>query len=116
MLTYVDDFLFDGEEEDIHYADKKIDGRFDCKALEWLTIEHSIDYIGVQIIKTSDAIYMSMEKYIDKMVADLENPYILLFDKKISNLQEILPILEPYNFTEPFKPVEPLTTAVGNFK
>ena len=31
----------------------------------------------------------------DKMIADLENPYILLFDKKISNLQEILPILEP---------------------
>ena len=27
----------------------------------------------------------------DKMIADLENPYILLFDKKISNLQEILP-------------------------
>ena len=31
----------------------------------------------------------------DKMIADLENPYILLFDKRISNLQEILPILEP---------------------
>ena len=31
----------------------------------------------------------------DKKIADLENPYILLFDKKISNLQEILPILEP---------------------
>ncbi len=31
----------------------------------------------------------------DKMIADLENPYILLFDKKISNLNEILPILEP---------------------
>ncbi len=31
----------------------------------------------------------------DKMIADLENPYILLFDKKITNLQEILPILEP---------------------
>ena len=31
----------------------------------------------------------------EKMVADLDNPYILLFDKKISNLQEILPILEP---------------------
>ena len=26
----------------------------------------------------------------DKMIADLENPYVLLFDKKISNLQEIL--------------------------
>ena len=30
-----------------------------------------------------------------KMTADLSNPYVLLFDKKISNLQEILPILEP---------------------
>lgn len=31
----------------------------------------------------------------DKMIAELENPYILLYDKKISNLQELLPILEP---------------------
>ena len=31
----------------------------------------------------------------DKMITELENPYVLLFDKKISNLQEILPILEP---------------------
>ncbi|MBF0596683.1 chaperonin GroEL [Faecalibacter rhinopitheci] len=31
----------------------------------------------------------------DKMVAELENPYILLCEKKISNLQEILPLLEP---------------------
>merc|ERR1711985_31995 len=31
----------------------------------------------------------------DKVITELENPYILLFDKKISNLQEILPILEP---------------------
>lgn len=30
----------------------------------------------------------------DKMVAGLENPYILITDKKISNIQEILPILE----------------------
>ena len=31
----------------------------------------------------------------DKMVAELENPYILSYDKKISNLQDILPVLEP---------------------
>ncbi len=31
----------------------------------------------------------------DKMLADLENPYILLFDKKISNLKDLLPVLEP---------------------
>lgn len=30
----------------------------------------------------------------EKMVADLENPYILITDKKISNIQEILPLLD----------------------
>jgi chaperonin GroEL len=30
----------------------------------------------------------------EKMVAELEDPYILLFDKKLSNLQALLPILE----------------------
>ena len=30
----------------------------------------------------------------DKMVADLDDPYILITDKKISNIQEILPLLE----------------------
>ena len=30
----------------------------------------------------------------DKMVAELEDPYILITDKKISNIQEILPLLE----------------------
>jgi chaperonin GroEL len=31
----------------------------------------------------------------EKMVADLESPYILLFDKKISSMKDLLPILEP---------------------
>lgn len=31
----------------------------------------------------------------DKMLADLENPYILLYEKKITNLKDLLPILEP---------------------
>ena len=30
----------------------------------------------------------------DKMIAELENPHILIHDKKISNLQDIVPILE----------------------
>lgn len=30
----------------------------------------------------------------DKMLAELDNPYILITDKKISNIQEILPLLE----------------------
>lgn len=30
----------------------------------------------------------------DKMVAELDNPYILITDKKITNIQEVLPVLE----------------------
>jgi chaperonin GroEL len=31
----------------------------------------------------------------EKMIADLDNPHILIYDKKISNMKELLPILEP---------------------
>jgi chaperonin GroEL len=31
----------------------------------------------------------------EKMVVDLDNPYILLFDKKISSMKDLLPVLEP---------------------
>jgi chaperonin GroEL len=31
----------------------------------------------------------------EKMIADLENPFILIYDKKISNMKDILPVLEP---------------------
>ena len=31
----------------------------------------------------------------EKMIADLENPYILLYDKKVSTMKDLLPILEP---------------------
>ncbi|MCI5903131.1 MAG: chaperonin GroEL [Blautia sp.] len=36
--------------------------------------------------------YMCDDK--EKMIANMENPYILMTDKKISNIQDILPILE----------------------
>ena len=35
----------------------------------------------------------------EKMEADLETPYILLYDKKISTMKDILPILEPVSQT-----------------
>ena len=31
----------------------------------------------------------------EKMIADLDSPYILLFDKKISTMKDLLPVLEP---------------------
>ncbi len=47
---------------------------------------------GMQFDRGYVSAYMCTD--MDKMEANLENPYILITDKKISNIQEILPILE----------------------
>ncbi len=64
-----------------------------------ITIEESktmlteLDLVeGMQFDRGYISAYMATD--MDKMEATLENPYILITDKKISNIQEILPILE----------------------
>ncbi|MCI8378475.1 MAG: chaperonin GroEL [Lachnospiraceae bacterium] len=64
-----------------------------------ITIEESktmmteLDLVeGMQFDRGYVSAYMATD--MDKMVANLENPYILITDKKISNIQDILPILE----------------------
>src|SRR5690625_2944157 len=47
---------------------------------------------GMQFDRGYASPYMVTDQ--DKMVAELEDPYILITDKKISNIQEVLPILE----------------------
>ena len=47
---------------------------------------------GMQFDRGYASPYMVTDS--DKMEAVLENPYILITDKKISNIQEILPVLE----------------------
>lgn len=47
---------------------------------------------GMQFDRGYLSSYMATN--MDKMVAELDNPYILITDKKISNIQEILPVLE----------------------
>lgn len=47
---------------------------------------------GMQFDRGYISAYMATD--MDKMEANLEDPYILITDKKISNIQEILPILE----------------------
>lgn len=47
---------------------------------------------GMQFDRGYVSAYMVTDT--DKMIAELENPYILITDKKITNIQEILPILE----------------------
>ena len=48
---------------------------------------------GMQFDRGYASAYMVTDP--DKMEAVLENPYILITEKKISNIQEILPVLEP---------------------
>ena len=64
-----------------------------------ITIEESktmlteLDLVeGMQFDRGYISAYMATD--MDKMEAVLENPYILITDKKISNIQEILPLLE----------------------
>lgn len=57
------------------------------------TMQTEIDVVeGMQFDNGYLSGYMCDDK--EKMVANMDNPYILLTDKKISNIKDILPILE----------------------
>jgi chaperonin GroEL len=57
------------------------------------TMRTELDLVeGMQFDRGYVSAYMATD--MDKMEANLENPYILITDKKISNIQEILPLLE----------------------
>lgn len=56
-------------------------------------METELDVVeGMQFDRGYLSQYMVTDN--EKMVADLENPYLLITDKKISNIQDILPLLE----------------------
>ena len=57
------------------------------------TMKTELDLVeGMQFDRGYLSAYMCTD--MDKMEAVLDNPYILITDKKISNIQEILPVLE----------------------
>ena len=57
------------------------------------TMKTELDLVeGMQFDRGYISAYMATD--MDKMEAVLDNPYILITDKKISNIQEILPVLE----------------------
>ena len=57
------------------------------------TMQTELDVVeGMQFDRGYISSYMVTDT--DKMEADLDDPYILITDKKISNIQEILPLLE----------------------
>ncbi|MCR5737033.1 MAG: chaperonin GroEL [Eubacterium sp.] len=57
------------------------------------TMKTELDLVeGMQFDRGYISAYMATD--MEKMEANLENPYVLITDKKISNIQEILPVLE----------------------
>ena len=57
------------------------------------TMKTELDLVeGMQFDRGYISAYMATD--MDKMEANLDNPYILITDKKISNIQEIFPVLE----------------------
>ncbi|WP_346708117.1 chaperonin GroEL [Massilistercora timonensis] len=57
------------------------------------TMKTELDLVeGMQFDRGYVSAYMATD--MDKMEANLEDPYILITDKKISNIQDILPLLE----------------------
>ena len=57
------------------------------------TMKTELDLVeGMQFDRGYISAYMATD--MDKMEANLDNPFILITDKKISNIQEILPVLE----------------------
>ena len=60
---------------------------------ETKTMQTELDFVeGMQIDRGYISAYMATD--MEKMEAVLDDPYILITDKKISNIQEILPVLE----------------------
>ncbi len=57
------------------------------------SVETTLDVVeGMQFEKGFISPYMATDH--EKMIAELDNPYILITDKKISSMKEIVPILE----------------------
>ena len=74
-------------------AMEKVSGDGVITIEESKTMQTELDLVeGMQFDRGYISAYMATD--MDKMEAVLENPYILITDKKISNIQEILPLLE----------------------
>jgi hypothetical protein len=63
-LLYFDDNLYDGEEDDIQWASDRLDARFQCTEIDWLTEDSPIVHLGMQVSKTNFHRCISMHDYI----------------------------------------------------
>ena len=75
-------------------AMEKVSGDGVITIEESKTMQTELDLVeGMQFDRGYISAYMATD--MDKMEAVLDNPYILITDKKISNIKELLPLLEP---------------------
>ena len=73
LLTYVDDLMYDGEEDDISHCDNRLEDRFDCKDTEWLEPNMTVlDYLGMGLLMSSTHLHLSMEAYICSCISLLQ--------------------------------------------
>ena len=73
LLTYVDDLMYDGEEDDVQWSDDRLEARFDCKDTDWLSPDmEPMDYLGMTLHLGMNRIYLSMKVYIENCIVLLQ--------------------------------------------
>ena len=72
VLTYTDDVIALGPDKHVRDFMAKLHKKFDCKPEEYLTEDHSIDFIGMELSKDSHCLYISMHRYIQRMMTVLD--------------------------------------------
>ena len=106
VMTFVDDLLIDGYPEHINWFLDELEQRFDCKDPDMVEEGVSLDYLGMEIMRKDNVIYLSMEKYIENAIRILD----------IKGRTPTVPISEPIDTTTtPLTPQEKkkFLTALG---
>ena len=67
VLTFVDDVCVIGPQKQVKFFIKKLRARFACKEPQYLVEDQPIDFIGMNLHRGTNSMYISMEKYCETM-------------------------------------------------
>ena len=71
VLTYTDDVIAFGPDKHVRDFMAKLHNKFECKPEEYLSETNPIDFIGMDLCKNEKCLYISMHRYIQRMVSVL---------------------------------------------